>query len=81
VSMQEVFRVGIPSAFFGLIGGFFLKGITVQYRCPWSSEIAGRLQMILAEIGYHPESAVGNTMTFKPSFMTAIGHKRRRPRM
>jgi hypothetical protein len=58
--------------FWGLITAIFLKGIAVQYRCPWSGEIAGRLQIILAEIGYHPESTVANTVTFKPSFQTGL---------
>jgi hypothetical protein len=61
---------------FGIVLGSIMavrfKGIAVRYQCPWSLDIAGRLQMILAQIAYHPESTIGDTVTFKPSFQAGL---------
>lgn len=61
--------VGIAfGVLFGLIMAIFIRGKTVQYRCANPGAMLEELPGALAEMGYHPESKFGNSMTFKPSF-------------
>jgi hypothetical protein len=57
---------------FGLLSGFIMgtmmRGTTARVSQKWSPEIAGRVQMTLAKIGYQPAQQLGNSTTFKPSF-------------
>jgi hypothetical protein len=52
----------------GLVMAFFLKGkkISIQFRD--RDKFLWRLSIALAELGYRPESQIGNLLIYKPSF-------------
>ena len=73
VSAEHALFMGLLfGLFFGAVMAIWLRGMAARISRPWSPEIAGLVQMTLAEIGYLPRSTVGRTMTFKPSYQVGF---------
>jgi hypothetical protein len=57
---------------FGFVMAFFLKAETIVVPFQdWGAFLAN-LNVVLAEMGYHPESQSGQFMTFRPSFQAGL---------
>lgn len=66
----------IPGVVFGLIFGFigalFLKGDKITIPLDNKDKTISKVNIRLAEIGYHPETQTENFLTFKPSFQAGL---------
>ena len=73
----QVFREGIWHGIaFGLVSGFvmafFIKAVTISVTFQNKKTFLSRLNVGLAEIGYHPESQTESFLTYKPSFQAGL---------
>lgn len=73
----QVLAVGIwGGVAFGLIFGsvmaFFMKAATVSIGFQEKEAFLSRLNVALAEIGYHPQSQTETFFTYKPSFQAGL---------
>ncbi len=73
----QVLRVGIWSGIafgllFGFIMAFFMKAVTIFIKFQEKEAFLSRLNVALAEIGYHPESQTETFLNFKPSFQAGL---------
>jgi len=57
---------------FGLTMAFFLKVLTISVPFKDKRAFLLKLNITLAEIGYHPESQIDNFLTYKPSFQAGV---------
>ena len=77
IGFGQAFRVGIwCGIFFGLLFGFvmafFMKAVTIFIKFQEKEAFLSRLNVALAEMGYHPESQSETFLTFKPSFQAGL---------
>jgi len=77
IGFGQAFRVGIwCGIFFGLLFGFimafFMKAVTIFIKLQEREAFLSRLNVALAEMGYHPESQTETFLTFKPSFQAGF---------
>jgi hypothetical protein len=73
----EVVPVGLGAGLlfgllFGLTMGFLLKVETASVRYGDNGAFLARLQVAMAQLGYHPASQDGRFFTFRPSFQTGL---------
>ena len=73
----QVFRVGIWGGIafgllFGFVMAFFMKAVTIFIKFQEKEAFLSRLNVALAEMGYHPESQTETFLTFKPSFQAGL---------
>lgn len=57
---------------FGLIGALYIKTLTISIPLKDRVEFYSKLNITLAELGYHPESQTGNFFTYRPSFQAGL---------
>jgi len=73
----QVLRIGIWTGIafglsFGFVMAFFMKADTISIHIQDQGAFMARLNVGLAELGYHPESRTENFLTFKPSFQAGL---------
>ncbi len=73
----QVLRVGIWSGIafgllFGFVMAFFMKAITISVAFQDKESFLSRLNVALAELGYHPQSQTETFLTYKPSFQAGL---------
>ena len=72
-SIQKNIMGGIMfGLLFGLIMAVFMKGETISVTFQDKKTFLERLHILLAEIGYHPETQTETFLTFKPSFQDGL---------
>jgi hypothetical protein len=74
---SQVLPVGIYGGIafgllFSLIMSFFMKSATISLTFRDKADFLARLNIALAEIGYHPESQAENFLTYKPSVKAGL---------
>lgn len=74
---QVFLRVGIWGGIaFGLLFGFamafFVKAVTISVTFQDKKTFLSRINLALAEMGYHPQSQNENFLTYKPSFQAGL---------
>lgn len=57
---------------FGFVTAFFLKAVTTSVTFQDKKAFLSRLNVALAEIGYHPQSQIESFLTYKPSFQAGL---------
>lgn len=78
LKFSQVFvRYGIWSGIgfgllFGLIMAFSMKAVTISVTFEDKETFLSRINITLAEMGYHPESQNESFLTYKPSFQAGI---------
>lgn len=77
LDFSQVLAVGIwGGVAFGLIFGFvmtfFMKAVTLSVGFQDTGTFLSRLNVALAEIGYHPQSQTETFFTYKPSFQAGL---------
>lgn len=77
IDFGQVLKVGIWAGiafglFFGFVMAFFMKANTISILVHDKKSFIDKLNIGLAEIGYHPESQTDNFLTFKPSFQAGL---------
>lgn len=74
---SQVLPVGIWSGIafgliFSFIMSFFMKSATISLTSRDKEEFLARLNIALAEIGYHPESQAEGFLIYKPSVQAGL---------
>lgn len=57
---------------FGLIMAVFMKGDTITVTVRDKDDFVTRINVAMSQIGFNPETASGNFLTFKPSFQAGL---------
>lgn len=57
---------------FGLVTAFLTKAVTISAGFQDKETFLSRLNVALAEIGYHPHSQTETFFTYKPSFQAGL---------
>ncbi len=73
----QVLRVGIWGGIafgllFGFVMAFFVKAVTISVAFQDKEAFLQRLNVALAELGYHPQSQTKTFLTYKPSFQAGL---------
>jgi len=74
---QVFLRVGIWGGIafgllFGFVMAFFMKAVTISVTFQDKKAFLSRINVALAEMGYHPQSQNESFLTYKPSFQAGL---------
>jgi len=77
VEFGEALSVGVWGGIafgllFGFVMAFFMKAVTISVPFQDKEAFLSKLNIALAEIGYHPESQTEGFLTYKPSFQAGL---------